>query len=326
MAQATKGKPTTQISRADTVEDDLALRPEDGLLTEEYEKKAMRLVSRARAAKLLPVSMTNEGALLVFLAGHDLGMSPMEALRSLYVVNGRVAAEAHGMMAIVFRRGLGSIDIKLDPEGEWAEVTATRTAAPPMTYTSRFTKAMAERAKLWGTDIWAKYPEWMLKWRAVADACRTTFPDLFSGIHTSEELGARVKMNAAGELSPDYGPDEDEPLDPAVVAATQPQMEEAMGAGDVALVNEALAAKNLEDETFGTFLLSEFNTTDLAAVPLSALDYILGWIEGQPARPSRLDGKDLTPSMDEPAEGGAGPEDEGKPAEAAPELDLMSPE
>lgn len=118
--------------------------------------------------------------------GRELGLGDLEALRLIYVVDGKPTLSAELMVKLVRRRGHSLT-------GEMGEGSATVTGrrednGDEMTVT--WTLAMAERAGISGKTNWQRYPEAMLWARAVSQLCRMLFADCLAGLsHTPEELG-----------------------------------------------------------------------------------------------------------------------------------------
>jgi hypothetical protein len=121
--------------------------------------------------------------------GSELGLSPMQSINSIAVINGRPGVWGDGLIGICRQSPLCQ-DIVETFEGEGEARTAiciaTRRGASPTT--GRFSVADAKRAGLWGTNVWAKYPDRMLQNRARGFALRDAFPDLLRGLKTVEEL------------------------------------------------------------------------------------------------------------------------------------------
>lgn len=134
--------------------------------------------------------------------GLELGLSPMQALQSLIVVEGHVSMYARTARALV----------EVHPECEWIEddqheldgvtewkdthavtVRVQRRGRPNPTV-RKFSVADAKRAKLWGKagaggpSAWITYPARMLYARALGFALNDQFGDVLKGITTAEEL------------------------------------------------------------------------------------------------------------------------------------------
>ena len=120
------------------------------------------------------------------LLGDEIGMSPLQALQSVYVVSGRPGLYAKAMAAIVLAAGHELVttvktDAKVTVKGrrrgsdEWQEETWTTERARRAGYTTN---------KKYESD-----PQAMLSARATADMCRRIAPDALAGLTlTVEEL------------------------------------------------------------------------------------------------------------------------------------------
>jgi hypothetical protein len=127
--------------------------------------------------------------MLAVQMGSELGLSPMQSINSIAVINGRPGIWGDGLIGLCRQSALCQ-DIVETFEGEGDQRTAvcvaTRRGSTPTT--ARFSVADAKKAGLWGKDIWAKYPDRMLQNRARGFALRDSFPDLLRGLKTVEEL------------------------------------------------------------------------------------------------------------------------------------------
>lgn len=121
----------------------------------------------------------------VILAGRELGVGPMAALRSFYLVNGKLGMDASFVSGRMLAHGIALEWLRDDDE--CASVRLSRAGMPP--YTSTFSRADAERAGLWGSATWRKYPRAMLRARAITAGARAYAADAFSGsVYTPDEL------------------------------------------------------------------------------------------------------------------------------------------
>ena len=68
-------------------------------------EQAMSLAGTLAKSALLPEALRNKPAdvLVVLITGHELGLSPMQAVRGLYVVNGKAVLSADLMVALVLK-------------------------------------------------------------------------------------------------------------------------------------------------------------------------------------------------------------------------------
>ena len=140
-------------------------------------------------------------AMAVMLAGWELGMKPMTALRHIFVVNGRTEPDAQAMMGVVRA---------LDPTAdfifhEWTEdackVELRRQGRTALTieYTITDAQKSGQIGRVQGGP-WAKYPRDMLAWAAVKRVCRLGAPDLINAIPSVAVEDTEGMVEAAGLL------------------------------------------------------------------------------------------------------------------------------
>lgn len=143
---------------------------------------AMRLAKTLAMAAVMPAAIRGKPAdvLAMVLYGQDLGLSPMQAIQGIYVVNGKPQMSAQLWIALARRAGHRisvtdhtitscTVEIKRGDTGEQHSET--------------FTIADAQRAKLAGKDVWLQYPKRMLLARAVSDCCRFICPEIAFGFY-----------------------------------------------------------------------------------------------------------------------------------------------
>lgn len=142
-------------------------------------------LSQARGG-FIPSHFTNSAQVAaVILAGRELGVGPMAALRSFYLVNGKLGMDASFVSGRMLAHGVGLEWLRDDDE--CASVRLSRAGMPP--YVSTFSRQDAERAGLWGTATWRKYPRAMLRARAITAGARAYAADCFAGsVYTPDEL------------------------------------------------------------------------------------------------------------------------------------------
>lgn len=128
----------------------------------------------------------------VFVAmqmGMDLGLSPMQSIQNIYVINGRPSIFGDIGKAILLNGGckIYMPDLAEVAKTGSATVKITRQGFPDTQQT--FTKEMAIRAKLWEkAGPWTSYPERQLSWRAFWFAARDIAADLLKGLNGAEEI------------------------------------------------------------------------------------------------------------------------------------------
>lgn len=122
--------------------------------------------------------------------GLELGISPMQALQNIAVINGKPSIYGDLAKGLVMASGL------CESFREWYEgkdddrkaiCEVKRAGMDPLR--REFGIADAKRAKLWGkAGPWTEYWPRMLRWRAVSWAIRDAFPDVIKGIGIREEI------------------------------------------------------------------------------------------------------------------------------------------
>lgn len=131
------------------------------------------------------------------LMGLELGMGPMEALRSIHVIKGKPSMSAETMLARAIRAGIKCVWAHTDAERATLIITRDGAQRPPFS----FSMDDAKRAGLTGSDNWRKYPAAMLRARCTSAAMRAHCPDVLgSGVYTPDELDSSVRVDAHGEV------------------------------------------------------------------------------------------------------------------------------
>jgi len=169
-----------------TTENGLALRSIDDV---------ERLAKIATASGLCRVKRPEEAA-VILLTGRELGLSPMQSLRGIYVVNGTPVLSADLLVAVVRRSGLCGSWRVTESTPERCTITTTRVGeTEPSTRT--WTMADARRANVTGKPIWSQYPAQMLRHRCAADLAREVYPDVVLGLYTPEEMDSVERREPA---------------------------------------------------------------------------------------------------------------------------------
>jgi hypothetical protein len=148
-----------------------------------------RLARRISHTPFVPKDLRGDpnSVLACILTGEELGLGPMQSLRMVNVIDGRPAASAELMRALVNRAG-HRIDVV---ESRQDRVTlAGRRHDTGAVAKVTWTIGDAQRAKLTGNPAWAKYPRSMLLARATSELCRALFADVIGGLYTPEETAA----------------------------------------------------------------------------------------------------------------------------------------
>lgn len=160
--------------------------------------------------------LTVDQALIVMMAGDEIGLSPMAALRLMTVINGRPALSPRGALALCMRsdriRALRYERLE-DAAGQFAGWRVTLERSNGATYVASFTLADAQRAGLLAgrESAWRTYPESVCFWRAVGRAIDQGAPDVVNGLTDA--------LNLIGEPGTDLALAEPPPVPEGAPAA-----------------------------------------------------------------------------------------------------------
>ena len=179
--------------------------------------EAMEFAKLVAESSFVPMDYRGRpGDILICLQmGAELGLSPMAALQSISVINGRPSVWGDGALALVRASGfLEDFEEKVEGTGDnRAGYCRMRRKGQVTTLEKRFTVNDAKRAGLWGKKgPWSTYPDRMLMLRARGFVLRDGFADVLRGIITREEAadmpsveeqvrGAESDLPWAGRLS-----------------------------------------------------------------------------------------------------------------------------
>lgn len=157
----------------------------------------MQYAQAMAGSSLLPGDYRGKPANLLFALEYAdaLGIAPIHAITSIHVISGKPSASADLIAASVRRAGH---KLRITGDGTRAVAQIIRADDPDFTYEAVWDKDKAQKAGLWGTGNWAKYPAAMLRSRAITEVARMGASDaLFGVIYTPEELGANVDADGA---------------------------------------------------------------------------------------------------------------------------------
>jgi hypothetical protein len=137
-----------------------------------------------------------ENTFVAIQMGAELGLSPLQALQNIAVINGKPTVYGVAMLAIV----------QAHPDYEWSEeffegegdqrkaVFKIKRRGEPV-HTAEFSIERAKKAKLWTKPgPWTDYPEDMQMWRARTLGCKAKFSDALKGLTSAEEARDYVNV------------------------------------------------------------------------------------------------------------------------------------
>ena len=185
-------------------------------------EEAMKLAALLAESAIVPKDFRGKpgDTFVAMQYGMELGLSPIQAVQSIAIFNGRPAVWGDALLGIVMASGLLE-DIDESDDGSAATCTVTRRGSRPVTQT--FSMADAAAAKVSERDaqgnlrwvplsdraVWRSYPRRMRQMRARGFALRDAFADLLKGLQLAEEVkdygpapDARLTEDGAEDLMP----------------------------------------------------------------------------------------------------------------------------
>jgi hypothetical protein len=142
-------------------------------------------------------------ATAAILAGTELGLSPLAALRSFDVINGVAAVRALTMRAVVQSHGHRIWESEIGPD---RVVVCGQRKGETQVHQSEWTIERATKLKLIAKDNWVKQPQAMLVARATAECARMTAADALLGIpYSAEELADISPVQVTAAVGPSLG-------------------------------------------------------------------------------------------------------------------------
>lgn len=147
---------------------------------------AHQLATAIAKTEFVPTALRNrpEAVMAAILAGNELGVSPMQALAKIHIVEGRPAPAAELMRAMAMARGH---EVWVEESNNTRVVICGRRAESEHVTKVQWTLDDAKKAGLAGKNVWQKYPRAMLLARASSELCRLVFPDVLGGMSYSRE-------------------------------------------------------------------------------------------------------------------------------------------
>ncbi len=171
----------------------IAATPAPLEITNVDDLKAVTRILHASSVALPSGVKTLADAAAIILAGHEMGIGPMTSLRSIHIVEGKATLSASLILAFARRAGWRHKWLTRSSDAERAAIILRRDGEE---HEEEFTIDDARRAKLVpgkAGAAWTKYPQRMLRWRAVSGCVNSACPEvLFGSVYVPGELGGPV--------------------------------------------------------------------------------------------------------------------------------------
>jgi hypothetical protein len=168
----------------------------------------------------LPIALQTSGQVVaVLLAGRELGLAPMTALRTINIVEGKVGIAASLQLALANRAGIKHRFIEQTAERCVLELQSP--GEEPMRYEYTIAEAKAalliERGRardenkraIAGTSVWEKHPKNMLRARCISNAISAHCPEVLLAVYDPDEIEdiRETQLAAQGLAAPYTAPE-----------------------------------------------------------------------------------------------------------------------
>lgn len=166
-------------------------------------QQGLNIAQTLQRAGMYPQFNTPEKIVAAITRGHELGMTPHQALSSIIQIEGKYSLSAEAMRALVLsniKPGEGEFFI-VNSSDEEATATAFRKGWPEP-QTKRLTHAQLAKTNTGNNVNFKSRPRVMLSARVTSEACREWFADITGGFYTPDEVreiiaSERVENTAA---------------------------------------------------------------------------------------------------------------------------------
>jgi hypothetical protein len=130
---------------------------------------------------------TPQQALVLMQAGVEMGLPPMKAFSSLYVINQKVGISAHEVGAMLLRGGVQYV-VEEHTDKRCVIRFFRSFHEREVEHVQEWTIEDAKRAGCFKNRVWEQYPREMLYARCISSGARIIAPDLIGNRMTAEEL------------------------------------------------------------------------------------------------------------------------------------------
>jgi hypothetical protein len=157
--------------------------------TPENLNQAWKLSEQLAESTMMPPDLSQKPAnvFVTLMYGHELGLSPMQAIVGISVIKGRPRVNSQLAVALVKRSPLCKY-FRLVESSSTIATYETHRRGDPGPVKMSFTIGEAEAAGLLTNANWKAYPAAMLRARAAAHLARAVYEDVVANVYTDDEL------------------------------------------------------------------------------------------------------------------------------------------
>lgn len=168
-------------------------KPVEGVLVEHpaWEERSMahikNLAADAFKSNLFSAYGNPQAVYMVLLAGKERGLTPMQSLMSMHIVEGKPTLPADLIRALIIKSGAATYFRCMERSAERATFETQRGDDPPVSLTYTILEATAA-GLVKDKSAWMKSPADMLVARASAKLARLVYPDVVHGLYDESEI------------------------------------------------------------------------------------------------------------------------------------------
>jgi hypothetical protein len=141
------------------------------------------------ASGLLGRNVTKpEAAFAIIATGRELGLTAMQSLRSIHIIEGKPTLSADLIAALVKSRPDVCLYFRMVESTATVARFQTHRKGEPEPTDMTFSIEDAKVAGVTGKDNWKKYPAAMLRARCITALARAVYPDLAMGLYDPDEV------------------------------------------------------------------------------------------------------------------------------------------
>lgn len=163
-------------------------------------EQAWQLAERLATATILPPAYRQRpaDAFAAILLGRDLGLSPMQSMLGIHVIDGKPSVSAQTAVALVKRSPLCEYFTCIETSPR-AAVYETKRQKEPTPTRLAYTIEDAARAGLVNKQNWKSHPAAMLRARCSYQLARDVYPDVVANLYDPDEV---EDMREAAAMTP----------------------------------------------------------------------------------------------------------------------------
>jgi hypothetical protein len=152
-------------------------------------EQAFTLAENLSQASLLPQYLRGKphDVFMTLLLGRDLGLTAMQAITGIHVIDGKPSVSA-GLAVALVKRSPACRYFRLVEESDQGVSYETQRQGEPGPQRMSYTIEDAKRAGLLGKKNWQAYPRAMMRARCSMALARDVYPDVVANVYDPEEL------------------------------------------------------------------------------------------------------------------------------------------